>query len=208
MAKMTRRRLIRLPAPSSGQVISAPDREAEKQNREAREKIRRRYFPDVIVTSHEGKQVRFYDDLIRGKTVVINMMYAECEGVCPGITANLVKVQKLFGDQMGRDIFFYSLTLKPQEDDPDALDHYAKMHGVGPGWLFLTGKPSDMELLRVKLGFTYPDPKLDKDTSQHIGNIRYGNEPEMLWAACPGQASPDWIVRSISWVTRPREKRT
>ncbi len=36
------------------------------------------YFPNVVLTSHNGEQVRFYDDLIKGKTVVINFMYATC----------------------------------------------------------------------------------------------------------------------------------
>jgi protein SCO1/2 len=187
----------------------APNKEAEQQAR-AREMIRRRYFPDVILTTHEGKKVRFYEDLIKDKSVVLNMMYADCEGVCPGITANLVIVQRLLGARVGRDIFFYSLTLKPEQDDPQALKHYVEMHKVGPGWLFLTGKPADIELLRRKLGFTNPDPKLDADTSQHIGNIRFGNEPRTHWAACPGLAKPTWIVEELSWVMmgekKPRSK--
>ena len=36
------------------------------------------YFPNVELTTHNGDQVRFYDDLIKGKTVVINFMYATC----------------------------------------------------------------------------------------------------------------------------------
>ena len=173
----------------------------------AREKIQRRYFPDVTLTTHQGKQVRFYEDLIKDKVVVLNMMYAECDGVCPAITTNLVRVQRLFGDQMGRDIFFYSFTLKPEKDNPEMLRHYVKMHKIGPGWLLLTGKPEEMELLRRKLGFTNPNPEVDKDSSQHIGNIRFGNEPHMLWAACPGQAKPKWIHESISWLIRRPEIR-
>ena len=165
------------------------------------------YLPNVVVQTQDGARVRFYEDLIKDKSVVLNMMYADCEGVCPGITANLVKVQKLLGDRVGRDIFFYSLTLKPEQDDPKALKQYVEMHKVGPGWLFLTGKPADIELLRRKLGFTNPDPKLDADTSQHIGNIRFGNEPRTHWAACPGLAKPTWIVEELSWVMMTQEKR-
>jgi len=82
----------------------------------AREAIRARYFPNVVLTTHEGKRVRFFDDLIRDKIAVIGLMYANCQGVCPAITANLVKVQKLLGDRVGRDIFLYSVTVKPEED--------------------------------------------------------------------------------------------
>jgi protein SCO1/2 len=75
---------------------------------------------------------------------------------------------------------------------------------VGPGWWFLTGKPEDIELLRRKLGFTDPDPARDADKANHIGNLRYGNEPLQLWAACPGMSNPKWIAESISWVERAK----
>ena len=171
-----------------------------------REVIRDRYFPNVVLRTHQNKKVRFYDDLIKDKIVTINFMYAQCEGFCPAITSNLVKVQKLLGRRVGRDIFMYSITLKPEEDTPSALRNYAQMHGAEPGWVFLTGQPADIELLRRKLGFTDPDPIVDADKSNHIGNVRYGNEALQFWAACPGLAKPEWIVESISWVDWPKNK--
>jgi protein SCO1/2 len=172
----------------------------------SREMIRQRYFPNLVLTTHEDKKVRFYDDLIKDKIVLINMMYAKCEGICVPVTMNLRKVQRMLGDRVGRDIFIYSLSLKPDEDTPMMLKHYAEMHHVGPGWLFLTGDPADLERLRQKLGFTNPDPKLDADKSQHIGMVRYGNEALQLWAACPGMANPSWIVESVSWVDWPKTR--
>lgn len=166
----------------------------------ARDAIRARYFPNVVLHTHENREVRFYDDLVKDKIVVINFMYAKCDGVCPGITTNLVRVQRLLRDQVGREIFMYSITLKPEQDTPAVLATYVDMHGVGPGWSFLTGEPGDIELLRRKLGFVSPDPTVDADKSEHIGNIRYGNEPRTLWAACPGLADPEWIVESIRWM--------
>ena len=173
----------------------------------SREAIRQRYFPNLVLTTHEGKKVRFYDDLLKDKIVLINMMYAKCEGICVPVTMNLKKVQQLLGDRVGRDIFMYSITLKPEEDTPMMLKHYAEMHHVGPGWLFLTGTSQDIELLRRKLGFTNPDPKLDADKTQHIGMVRYGNEALQLWAACPGMANPSWLVESVSWVDWPKTQR-
>ena len=168
-----------------------------------RERIRDRYLPNVSLRTHENRLVRFYDDLIKDKVVVINFMYAECAGICPAITMNLARVQKLLGRRIGRDIFMYSISLEPQHDTPAVLAKYAREHGVGRGWTLLTGVPADVERLRQSLGFVDPDPELDKDKDNHIGNIRYGNEPLMLWAACPGMADAKWIVESISWVIRP-----
>lgn len=166
----------------------------------SRELLAERSFPNVELITHEGKKVKFYDDLVKNKIVIFNFMYAKCEGVCPGITMNLARVQKLLGSRVGRDIFMYSITLKSEVDTPKVLADYARMHHAGPGWTFLTGKPSDIELLRQKQGFTNPDPVLDADKSQHIGMIRFGNEPMQWWAGCPGLARPEFIVKEIGLV--------
>jgi len=172
----------------------------------SRERIRQRYFPNLILTTHEGRKVRFYDDLVKDKMVVFNFMYAKCEGICTPITRNLVRVQKALGERVGKDIFMYSFTLKPKEDTPAALEHYAHMHKVQPGWLFLTGSADDMELLRRKLGYVDPDPEVDKDLSNHIGVLKYGNEPLERWGGCPGMTDPDYIAEMISWVDWPKNQ--
>ena len=211
MQNPSRRNLFGLAAlPFAGQLLNAAGGNQTENSRpdaasvRARENLRRRYFPDVVLYTEDNRKVHFYEDLIKDKIVVINVFYAKCDGVCPGITANLVRVQKLLGDRVGRDIFMYSLSLKPEQDTPAVLKEYAAMYSVRPGWTFLTGKPKDAELLRRSLGFTDPDPKLDQDKSQHIGNIKFGNERYMLWSACPGMAHPAWIVKSIGWMDRAR----
>lgn len=175
---------------------------------DSRERIRQRYFPNLVLTSHEGKKVKFYDDLVKDKIVVFNMFYAKCEGICSPVTRNLVRVQNLLGNRVGKDIFIYSFSLKPKEDTVPNLKHYAEMHKVKPGWLFLTGSADDMELLRRKLGFVDPDPEVDKDTSNHIGVLKYGNEPLQRWGGCPGMQAPEAIAEAISWVDWPKDSAT
>jgi protein SCO1/2 len=170
----------------------------------SRERIRQRYFPNLVLTTHEGNKVKFYDDLVKDKIVIFNMFYAKCEGICSPITRNLVRLQQMLGGRVGKDIFMYSFTLKPKEDDVAALAHYAHMHKVGPGWSFVTGSADDMELLRHKLGYVDPDPEVDKDKSNHIGVIKYGNEPLERWGGCPGMQSPEWIAETLSWVDWPK----
>ena len=155
------------------------------------------YFPNVTLYTHEGKAVRFYDDLIRGKLVAINMMYAQCEGICPGMTQNLLRVQKHLGDRVGRDVFMYSISLLPEQDTPERLKEYADMHHVKPGWLFLTGARADIETLRYKLGFYDNDPIVDADRSQHTGMVRIGNEALDRWCMAPALAEPESIAQAI-----------
>jgi protein SCO1/2 len=151
----------------------------------------------VSLVNQAGQSVRLYDDLVKDKIVVMNFFYATCEGICVPLTSNLVKVQALLKQRVGRDIFMYSFSLKPKLDTPEVLAAYAKRFHVGPGWSFLTGDPDDMELVRHRLGFTDPDPTIDADKTSHTGMVRYGNEPLQLWSACPGMSRPDSLVTSI-----------
>lgn len=184
-----------------------PQQQRKWREVSGRERFREKHFPDVVLTTHEGKQVRFYEDLMKDKMFIINFMYAKCEGVCPPITNNLARVQKALGDRVGKDIFIYSFTLKPEVDTPAKMAEYARMHKAQPGWLFLTGSKADMELLRRKLGFTNPDPKLDADAAEHIGNLRFGNEALQMWGACPGMMNADFIAESVLWLDWPENKK-
>ena len=116
-----------------------------------------------------------------------------------------MQVQQALGKHVGRDIFMYSITLKPEQDSPQVLQEYARAHGVKPGWLFLTGKGEDIEKLRRKFGFVDPDPVVDKDKSQHIGVVLYGNEALDRWAACPALTEPGEIVRYVLWMEGPKK---
>jgi len=135
------------------------------------------------------------------------MFYAQCEGICTPVTRNLVRLQQVLGNRVGKDIFMYSFSLKPKDDTVAALKHYAQMHRVKPGWLFLTGSVDDMETLRHKLGYVDPDPEVDKDKSNHIAVLKYGNEPLERWGGCPGMSSPEWIAETLSWVDWPKDSK-
>lgn len=156
------------------------------------------YFTNVELTNHNGEKVKFYDDLIKNKFVVINMMYAQCsEGICPISTHNMRQVQKALGDRVGRDIHMYSITLLPDFDTPQVLKKYATDNKVGPGWQFLTGKFADIEIVRRKLGFYDIDPKVDADRTQHAGVVRIGNDAYDNWMMAPTIGSHESILQVI-----------
>jgi protein SCO1/2 len=156
------------------------------------------YFPNVPLLTHEGRTVRFYDDVLRNRFVVLSFMYAACDRLCPLITTNLVRVKALLGDRVGRDVFFYSLTLRPESDTPPVLKRYASTHGTGPGWWFLTGTAADLDLIRRRFGEVDADPAVDRKPARHTGMVRYGNEALERWGGCPGEASPAWIAKAIA----------
>ena len=79
------------------------------------------YFPDVSVTTQDGKTLHFYDDLIKGRIVVVSFIYTSCSELCPIETARLAEVKDRLGDAVGRDVFFVSMTVDPEHDTPEML---------------------------------------------------------------------------------------
>ena len=161
-------------------------------------------LPNVLLRTHEGEQVRFYDDLIKGRQVIINMMYAGCEGTCPAVTSRLVEVHRALAGRMGRDLFMYSITLKPHEDDPAALQAFAKAHGaLLPGWTFLTGDAYDIDTLRFAM-FRHNHIKLDLDPSTHTAKLRIINDTINRWVHVAPLASKATVLQHISWADPPK----
>ena len=182
--------LVPLRAPS-GSTAEKPVKHPASDDR------RRSRFPNVPLQTHEHQEVRFYDDLIKDKTVLINFMYTECEGGCPLTTATLVQVQQALGGRVGRDIFMYSISVDPEHDTPEALGKYAKRFEVQPGWLFLTGTKVDISRIRASFG---DNPSLEASQSNHLSVIRLGIEPLERWTGCPTWSTPKSIIRYLSWI--------
>ncbi len=170
----------------------------------ARSQVGAEWFTNVEVTTQDGRTLRFYADVMKGKILLINFFFTECDAVCPLMTENLVRVQELLAPRVGTDIFMVSITLQPEHDTPEMLAAYARTYGVGPGWLFLTGKRSDSELLRHRLGFVDSDPTQDADLEQHIGTVRIANEPLRRWAMSPALVDPAALVRTVKRVIPER----
>jgi len=158
-------------------------------------------LPNIQLRTQDDQLVHFYDDLIRDRSVFINFMYTTCPLICPGTTANLVKVHALLGDRMGEDILMLSISLDPETDTPEQLKHYAGLFGDKKGWLYLTGDYEEIDLLRHKLGVYDPDPIIDADKTQHSGIITFGNDRTDRWAALPALMKADEIVETFHRVT-------
>lgn len=159
------------------------------------------YFPNIPLATQENKKVRFYDDLIKGKVVAINFIFTGCSASCSMETARLREVQELLGDRMGKDVFFYSISISiaPFNDTPEALKHYAAKFKVGPGWTFLTGKSEDITLLREKLGLFVPEREQGK--ADHNLSLIVGNQSTGRWQRASPFEHPQILATQLgSWL--------
>jgi copper(I)-binding protein/cytochrome oxidase Cu insertion factor (SCO1/SenC/PrrC family) len=156
------------------------------------------YFPNVALVTDEGKTVRFFDDMIKGKVVSINFIYTSCPDSCPLETAQLVRVQNILGDRMGKEIFFYSISVDPENDTPEVLKEYKERFGAN--WTFLTGKDADIIEIRRKLGLYIEE--IQDGSNNHNVNMIIGNQATDRWMKRSPFENPHVLADQLgNWLT-------
>jgi protein SCO1 len=153
-----------------------------------------RLAPNVPVVSHDGRALRFYDDVLKGRQVVLSAMYSACEQSCPPSMRNLIEARQMLGP-LSRDLRFVTLTLTPLDDGPQQLREYKQRFGIGPEWLFLTGQPAQMERIQSALGYT-PQRAADSLLS-HASMVRVCDERRMRWGHVNSLTSAQNIARMV-----------
>jgi protein SCO1/2 len=154
-------------------------------------------IPDVELVDQRGERVRFFTDLVEGRTVAVQFFFTDCQGICPLSTAKMLALQRDLGERLGRDVWLLSVTLDPENDTPEVLAEHAATLGAAAGWTFLTGSKEDIERLRRRLGVFDLDPVLDADRNQHAGVIVMGNEPDRRWLMKPANVPDSALVRTL-----------
>lgn len=157
-----------------------------------------KYFTDVELINQDGKKVRFYTDVLKGKTVVVNAFFTSCTSVCPPMNRNMQKIQEAFGDRVGRDVFLVSITVDPAVDTPEKMKQYAQNFHAGPGWMFLTGKKENLDWALYKLG-QYVESKDDHKTILIVGNETTG-----LWKKAFAMANVAELVQVVESVANDK----
>jgi protein SCO1/2 len=184
---------VTVPAPGEGKADAS---EMQKKLAQAASK----YFPNTVLVNQDQKPMRFYDDLLKGKTVMINFMLTHCTGACSPMTANLVKVQKYLGDRVGKDVVMISISVDPEHDTPDALKKYADGFKIQPGWYFLTGTKADVQGVLSKLGGYTEDPQ------QHSTVLIIGDEATGQWMKVPALSRPSEIADAVAKILSAKKE--
>jgi len=150
------------------------------------------YFPNLPVVTQDGKTLRFYDDVIKGKIVVVYFMYTNCPDICGLTTARLSQAEDKLGDMVGRDVFFVALTVDPERDTPAKLKEFAdSFHLSNKSWLFLTGKSEDIRAINAKFG------ERSQSLDQHRQQVILGNDLTGEWARNSALGDIDRFVMDV-----------
>lgn len=151
-------------------------------------------LPNVSLTTHNNQTVKFYEDLVRSKTVLIHFFLNQsAEDSSTAAMASLLKAQSLLGDKMGKDIFFLSITSQPL----DTLSHYVQLFERKVGCHLLTGKPQDIYLLRKSLGFSGNNPALTRNINTDAVVARFDDNGLKRWGMVSLGESPEHIANAF-----------
>jgi protein SCO1 len=172
---------------------------AHKQQPPAREPTgAQKWFTDVELLTQDGAKVRFYSDVLKGKTVVVNAFFTTCTSVCPPMNRTMEKIQQALGDRVGKDVFLVSISVDPVTDTPPRLKEYAQKFHARAGWTFLTGKKENVDWALYKLG-QYVENKDDHKTVLIIGNETTG-----LWKKAFGMAKAEDLIQLVEGVANDK----
>ena len=156
-----------------------------------------RYFTNLALVTQDKRSVRFYDDMIRNKVVLINVMFAGCSSICSAMTSNLVGVQELLRHDETR-YHMVSITVDPMNDTPEALKAYADARGVKEGWTFLTGSKQNIDWVLYKLGSYVKEPM------EHSNVLLIGNDSAGVWTKALAMDKPSEIAAAARRVAAAR----
>ncbi|HQU16330.1 MAG: hypothetical protein B7Z66_09555 [Chromatiales bacterium 21-64-14] len=142
-------------------------------------------FPQVLVRDQFKEQAWFYQELIENKIALVSFASAKGDAYYP-IISNLVKVQDMLKDRLGKDVFMYTVTTNPYQDTPETLKKLADQHGAN--WRFLSGDPDS---IRQILDAFYVRGTID-------GLMWIGNERIGRWASIPSRQHPLFIAEVVA----------
>lgn len=184
--------------PETPKAPPAPHDHSHMMKESAPASPAQKYFTDVELLNQNGEKLRFYTDVLKGKTVIVNAFFTSCTSVCPPMNRNMERIQQALGDRVGKDVFLVSVTVDPAVDTPVRLKEYAQKFHAGPGWIFLTGKKENLDWALYKLG-QYVENKDDHKTIFIIGN-----EPTGLWKKAFGIANVTELVQVVESVVNDK----
>ena len=159
-------------------------------------------LPDPVLTSHDGRQLRFHDELVRDRCVVIQFLYLNCENICPPTTRRLQELQALLEPEEQRRWRFLSISLDPGNDTPESLAAFAARWQAPPGWLYLSGEPAAIADLRRALGERLALASETGDPLTHSASVIVGNDARGDWRVLPSTMSAERMLATLRRLAR------
>lgn len=153
-------------------------------------------IPDAVVLDHLGGRGRLYSDFIKGRVVLLSFFFTECTNVCHTQGHDLSRMQALLGKRLGRDVSLISISMNPDHDGPRKLAQWARVFGVRPGWILVSG--NDPPMRKMIEDFTGNKPGARE---VHFSVVFIGDDRTGTWVSADGLAGPEELIKVIDGIS-------
>ena len=158
----------------------------------AAEEKARNYFTDLEVIDQNGKRLRFYSDVLKGRVVLINFIFTNCQDACPLVTHKLNQVRSLMAEVVRDEVWFVSISVDPERDTPEAMKAFAKKQRVDESrWLFLTGPKQNLDFIVKRLG------QYTQEVEAHSTLMLAGNDKTRHWTRVMPMVPPAGVAEQL-----------
>jgi cytochrome oxidase Cu insertion factor (SCO1/SenC/PrrC family) len=157
-----------------------------------------REVPDVPLVDQDGKPVRFYTDLVKGRVVAVNFIFTTCKGICPPLGANFAALSR----RLGQDFALISVSVDPSTDTPERLRRWSQGFEPGPRWTLVTGEKQEVDRLLKALGV------FAADKTNHSPFLLINDGTGGPWTRLHGLTSPVKVAEQLEKRLAARSRRT
>lgn len=161
---------------------------------------RKLVIPDVEVLTQDGKPVKFFADLVKGKKVMINFIYTSCGLTCPMAGRNFDKLQRSIGEKLGKEVFLISVSTDPTIDTPLILKEWGEKFHRQNGWTLVTGEEHKIKPLLMALTGNGPQRGL------HTSLLILFDEVSGGWDTTSSLMPPSRLIEDLSKLGKPPAK--
>jgi cytochrome oxidase Cu insertion factor (SCO1/SenC/PrrC family) len=152
-------------------------------------------LPTIALVDQHGAKVSLA--ALKGKPVLIDFIYANCDSACPLMTARFAQIAGRLGSNLGTKVTMVSITIDPEHDHPAQLLDYAKTHAADrDGWLLLTGKPADIDAVLHIYGLKR-EREADGSVAHVTTSFLVGPNGRQIRMYATLEVTPDTVVGDI-----------
>jgi len=120
--------------------------------------------PDFTLTDGiSGKPVTLSAQ--RGSVVVLSFLYTHCPDVCPLTAEGFRMAQQKLSPSERDGTVFVAVSVDPQQDTPEAVQAFARDHGLTKNFVFLVGGAAQLQAVWSAYGI-----RIETDQTAFVGH--------------------------------------